>query len=165
MNRSSILPRISVTRPVTVAMCLVALLVIGAVSYTRISLQAFPSGWEWKHLWVWVDWPNASPQEKDQKISRLFMEHLSTVKGLRRIRTYASRNWTDAGLSFRADADMSLAYNQVMDRVERMRLELPEEVKDNIGVWKYNEETDQEVIWMAVTIPEGIDDIQHYLER
>ena len=146
-------------------MCLVALLAIGAVSYTKIRVQAFPSGWEWKHLWIWADWPDTSPQEKDQKVSRLIMDHMSTVKGLRRISTWAGRDWTGAGLSFRPDADMTLAYNQVMDRVERIRLELPEEVKDNIGVWKRNEETDQEVIWMAVTIPEGIADIQHYLER
>jgi hydrophobic/amphiphilic exporter-1 (mainly G- bacteria), HAE1 family len=165
MSRSSLLPRISVTRPVTVAMCLVALLVIGAVSYNRIRLQAFPSGWEYRYLWVWVDWPDTSPQEKDQQISRLFMDYLSTVKHLRQIRTWAGRNWSDAQLAFRPEADMSLAYNQVMDRVERIRLELPTELQDNIGVWKHNSETDQAVIWMGVTIPDGVGDKQHFLER
>jgi HAE1 family hydrophobic/amphiphilic exporter-1 len=146
-------------------MCLVALLVIGAVSYSRIRLQAFPSGWEYKYLWVWVDWPDTSPQEKDQQISRLFMDYLSTVKHLRRIRTWAGRNWSEAELAFRPEADMSLAYNQVMDRIERMRLELPEEIKDNIGIWKHSSDTGRPVIWMGVTIPEGIGDIQHFLER
>ena len=164
-DKYSLLPRISVSRPVTVAMCLVALLVIGGVSYSKIRLQAFPSGWEWKHLWVWVEWPNASPQEKDQQICRLFMDYLGTVKNLRQIRTWAHRRWTDASLSFRAEADMTLAYNQVIDRVERMKPKLPDEVRNNINVFKYNEETDQEVIWMAVTIPDGIDDVQHFLER
>ena len=64
-EKSSLLPRISVSRPVTVVMCLLALTVVGAVSYSRIRLQAFPSGQEWKRLWVWVDWPDASPQEKE----------------------------------------------------------------------------------------------------
>ncbi|MDP6778250.1 MAG: efflux RND transporter permease subunit, partial [Candidatus Latescibacteria bacterium] len=163
-DRSSILPRISVTRPVAVTMCLVALLVVGLVAYSRIQLQAFPSGWEWKHLWVWVDWPNASPQEKDQKICRLFMEYLGTVKDLRRIRTWAGR-WTDASLSFRAEADMSLVYNQVMDRVERMKLELPEEARDNVGVWKFNEETDQSIMWMGVAIPKEVKERHRFMER
>ncbi len=164
-QKSLILPRISVSRPVAVTMCLVFLLVIGAVAYSKIRLQAFPLGREWRYLWVWVDWPNASPQEKDQQVCRLFMEYLSAVKNFRQIRTCARKNWTDCQLAFRPDTDMSLAYNQVMDRLERMRLALPEDVRDRVGIWKYSEETDQAVIWMAVSIPDHVEDKQTFLER
>ncbi len=83
------------TRPVTVTMCLVALLMIGAVSYHKIGLQAFPSGWEWKHLWIWVENRGSSPKENDQQICRLFEEYLGTVKNLRRIRTWAGSDWVN----------------------------------------------------------------------
>ena len=126
------------TRPVTVTMCLVALLMIGAVSYHKIGLQAFPSGWEWKHLWIWVENRGSSPKENDQQICRLFEEYLGTVKNLRRIRTWAGSDWVNAGLAFRPDTDMSLAYNQVMDRMDRMKLRLPPEARDRVGIWKYN---------------------------
>ncbi len=152
------------TRPVTVTMCLVALLVIGAVSYHRIGLQAFPSGWERKRLWVWVENRGASPKENDQKICRLFEEYLGTVQGLRRMRTWAGNDWANAGLAFRANTDMSLAYNQVMDRLERMKLELPPEIRDRVGIWKYNEETDQEIIWMGVAPPDHVKDAQKFIE-
>jgi HAE1 family hydrophobic/amphiphilic exporter-1 len=162
--KESLLPRISVTRPVTVVMCLLALLVIGAVSYQKIRLQAFPSGWEWKYLWVWVENRDSSPKENDQLICRLFDEYLGTVRNLRRMRTWANKNWSNTELAFRAETDMDLAYNQVMDRVERMKLELPPEMRDRVGIWKFNEETDQEIIWMAVSAPEGVEDVHKFME-
>ena len=42
-GNSSAFARVSVGRPVTVVVCLMALMVIGAVSYSRIRVQAFPS--------------------------------------------------------------------------------------------------------------------------
>ena len=145
-------------------MCLLALLVIGAVSYNKIRLQAFPSGLEWKRLWVWMGTGDSSPQENDQQFARLFEEHLSTVKGLRRFRTWAGRGWTNASLRFRSGTDMKLAYNQVADRLDRMKAEIPEEYRDNLGVWNYNEDTDQEIIWMAVALPEGEEEPQRFVE-
>ena len=164
-DRHALLPRFSISRPVTVAMCLVALLVIGSVSYMKIRLQAFPSGWEWKRLWVWVDSRDTSPKENDQEICRLFETYLGTVKNLRSMRTWAAKDWADASLRFRPETDMSLAYNQVMDRLDRLKLELPPEKRDRTGVWKYNEETDQEIIWMGLAPPAGVDDIQSFIEN
>ncbi len=164
-DRHALLPRFSISRPVTVAMCLVALLVIGCVSYMKIRLQAFPSGWEWKRLWVWVDSRDTSPKENDQEICRLFETYLGTVKNLRNMRTWAGKDWANAGLRFRPETDMSLAYNQVMDRLDRLKLELPPEKRDRTGVWKYNEETDQEIIWMGLAPPAGVEDIQSFIEN
>ncbi|MCE2441347.1 MAG: efflux RND transporter permease subunit [Candidatus Latescibacteria bacterium] len=164
-DRQALLPRFSIARPVTVAMCLVALLVIGCVSYMKIRLQAFPSGWEWKRLWVWVDSRDTSPKENDQEICRLFETYLGTVKNLSNMRTWAGKDWADASLRFRPETDMSLAYNQVMDRLDRLKLELPPEKRDRTGVWKYNEETDQEIIWMGVAPPAGVEDIQSFIEE
>ena len=49
-KRTSLLPRISVTRPVTVTMCLVGLMVIGLVAYWRIPIQAWASGNDWNRF-------------------------------------------------------------------------------------------------------------------
>ena len=59
------LPRFSVRRPVTVIMLLVALLVVGAVAYSRIPLALFPEGLDFPRLYIWVPYPNASPIEVD----------------------------------------------------------------------------------------------------
>ena len=143
-QKPQLIPRISVNRPVTVAMCLLALLVIGAVAYSRIGVQLFPSGFTPRFLWVSISFRNATPQEVEQQLARPLEETLKTVKGIKTVRTYSSSWGVGAPLEFRQDADMTLAYNQVMDRLERLKPMLPDEARDNVRVWEYNEEGDQE---------------------
>ena len=164
-RQDSFLPRISVTRPVTVTMCLVALLVVGAVAYSRLSVQAFPSGWEWRWLWVAVNSRGTSPLEVDRNIRRPIEEHLRTVKGYRKIRAYSSTQWgLWLGLEFRQDADLDLAYNQMVDRLERAKLDLPADVRDFVHLWKFNQETDWEVMWVGVQLLDGISDPREFAD-
>lgn len=163
-SKSSRLPRISVTRPVTITMCLLALLVLGSISYHRIRIQAFASGWEQRSLYVRIYSPYTSPQEADQQIRIPLEEHLSTVKDLNSIRSWSGGSGVRARLSFRQEVDMTLAYNQVTDRLERLKLILPEEAADNVRVYKYNDETDEEILWIGITVPQEVKDTGTYTE-
>ena len=163
-EKPNLLAWISVNRPVTVTVCLVALLAVGVIAYTRIGIQAFPSGRQPRSLWVSVNDPNSSPQERDQQICRPLERHLRTVKSLRGIRTSSDSRWgSSVRLTFRRGTDMSLAYNQVVDRLERAKLDLPEEVRDQIRIWKYNPETDDAILWVGVSFP-SLEDLYHTME-
>ena len=167
MNResqSSLLPRISVNRPVTVTMCLVALLVVGIVAYFRVPVKLFPSGFTPAFLYIGVGYnhSNASPQEAEQQIARPLEELLRTVKGVKRIRTYSGSYGVDAPIEFQPDTDMDLAYNQVMDRVERLKLELPEDARDQVFVYKFNSDS-WEIMWMGVSLDTSIVDPYQFL--
>ena len=118
MNRkASLLPSISVNRPVSVAMCLLALLVVGAVGYFRIPVKLFPSGFDPPFLWVGVPYRGATPRELEQQIARPLEERMRTVKGIETVRSYSSSRWgVDLSMRFQQDADMVLAYNQVVDQ-------------------------------------------------
>ncbi len=173
-HRGSLLPRISVSRPVTVTMCLAALLVVGIVALTRIQMEAFPSGLERKQLWVWAgSQENSSPRENDEQISQPMVEHLQTVKGLRLLWSSCGIWGANARLEFRNDVDMTIAYNQVVDAVERLKLVLPRETRDNVGIWKYNKDTDENILWIGVSIPDEVEhphafvqtNVQRSLER
>lgn len=80
-SQPALLPRISVNRPVTVAMCLVALLLVGVVAYFRVPVKLFPSGFTPPFLYVDIEYNhrNASPQEAEQQIARPLEEQLRTV--------------------------------------------------------------------------------------
>ena len=165
-EKTNLLARISVNRPVTVTVCLVALLAVGIIAYTRIGIQALPSGREFRSFWVSVNEPDSSPQERDEQICKPLEAHLRTVKNLRRIRSYSNSRWgSSVRLDFRRGADLSLAYNQVADRVERAKLELSEEVRDRVRIWKYNPETDDAILWIGVSLPADLEDPHHLMER
>ncbi len=164
-RQSALLPRISVNRPVTVTMCLVALLLVGIVAYFRVPVKLFPSGFTPAFLFVDIEYNhrNASPQEAEQQIARPLEELLHTVKGIKRIRTYSASYGVDAPIEFQPDTDMDLAYNQVVDRLERLKLNLPEEVRDHVRVYKFNADT-WEIMWMGVALDTSIVDPYQFLK-
>ncbi len=164
-DKGALLPRISVTRPVTVTMCLVALLVVGAVAYTRIPIQAFASGLEGRTLWVWIPTQRNTPtKEKDQQIARPKVAYLQTVKGIQRIWTNCSTWGVFTTLDFKTDADMALAYGRVVEALERLKPALPEEVRDDISIIKHNPDSDTEIIWTGVSLPAHVEDRHDYMK-
>ena len=159
------LPRLSVNRPVSVMMCLMALLVVGLVSYVRVPVQLFPSGFTPAFLYVGINYThrNSTPQESEQQVARPLEEALRTVKGIKRIRTFSDTYGVSAPIEFQPETDMNLAYNQVMDRLERLKLQLPEDARDQVRVWKFNSDN-WEVMWMGISLDPGIQDPFTYLD-
>ncbi len=153
------------TRPVTVTMCLVAILAVGVVSYARIRVQAFPSGRGNNWISMRIDTlPNTSSREKDEEIGRPVMEHFRTLKDLTSFFVGARRSFVSIGLEFRKGADMTEVYNRVVDRTEQLRAALPEEVRDKISLYKHNPDTDEEILWVGVGMPPHIEDPYYYME-
>lgn len=162
-DRSSLLPRISVTRPVTVTMCLVALLVLGAMAYSLIPVKMFPSGFTRPFLYVRINYPNSTPRESEQQIAQPLEEALKMVKGVEQVRTYSSSSGVRAPIDFRQGVDMDMAYNLLSDQLERLKPNLPEEAQDQVRIWKFNPDNFS-TMWVSVSVPEGIKDPYQYLE-
>ncbi|MBI2950672.1 efflux RND transporter permease subunit, partial [bacterium] len=164
-HRHGLLPRISVTRPVTVVVLLAAILVVGFIAYTRISIQLMPSGYENPFLYVGIPYPNSTPQEAEQQIARPLEEALRTVPGVQSIRTYSNGRWgVDAPIEFRQGTDMAVAYNQVIDRLERLKPLLPEGVdRRRIQVWKWQSEG-WPIMWAGVSLNPDIKDPYAFIE-
>jgi len=53
-SKESLLPKFSINRPVTVLMTLLALLVVGYISFTQISVDLMPKGFDVPFLGVWA---------------------------------------------------------------------------------------------------------------
>ena len=160
---SSFLPRISVQRPISVVMFLVALLVVGFTAYLRTPINLFPEGMELDRLGIWVGYPNASPVEMEQKVTRLIEEAVATVSRVNRITSSSSRGGSWTNVEFIAGADMRMAYAELRDRMERVMPELPDEVDDiQIRRWDQN---DIPIMWMVAVIPESVDDPVALLEN
>ena len=58
---------------------------------------------------------------------------------------------------------MNQAYNQLMDRLERLKLVLPEEARDQVRVWKFNSDS-WEIMWMGVALSPEIQDPFRFLD-
>jgi HAE1 family hydrophobic/amphiphilic exporter-1 len=151
-----LLPSFAYSRPVTVIVTFVALLVLGALAWVRVPMQLMPDGFEPRFLWVWVPYANSTPTETDDVIVSPIEEQLSTLSGVKVIRSRARPDSATFAIEFHPSIDMDEAYNDTVDRLERAMPDLPEEV-ERYGVFKFNPD-DEPIVWAGVTFPDEVDD-------
>ena len=161
--RVGLLPRLSLHRPVTVAMVFIAALVLGAIAYTRVPLTMMPAGLESSRLWVHIPYRNASPAEIEKDITQPVEGVLRTMSGIESLDSRTYENGARVGVRFRDNVDMSEAYNQLRDRVDRVMAELPDEVRE-IRVRRWSADN-WPVMWMGFPITEERPDLHQLIQE
>ena len=118
------LSEIAVTRPVTMVMIAICMVVLGVVSLSRLPLEQLPaissSG-----ITVSADYPSSSPEEVERLIARPLEETLATMGNVDRINATSSRNGASVRVDFVAGTDMDLANMEIREYVDRARGLLP----------------------------------------
>ena len=162
--RSSLIVKTALLRPVTMMMVFASVLVLGTVAALDIPLELIPTGFSNPSLNVFVGFGNATPQDVEERISKPLEASLATTPKLEEIVSVSDANFSRIALVFEGDTDMDLAYREVRDRVERVRPELPEEVREV----KINKQSSDAIpiAFFGVRWPESLDDVaQDLIER
>ncbi len=155
-ERSYPLPRFSVNRPVTVTMILLAMLVVGAIAYSRIPLTLFPEGLQWPRLFAWASYPNAGAIEVEKKVVRLMEEAVAQVGSVKRIQSRANRGSGSVIVEFQKDVDLQVASAEMRDRLDRVMPEMPDEIEQvMVRGWDAN---DIPIMAGSITFPPGSGD-------
>jgi HAE1 family hydrophobic/amphiphilic exporter-1 len=157
------IPRLAVRRPVTVAMLLVASIVIGIIAYQRITLQLLPSGFTPPFLYVSIPTIPSTPADIERDIVEPVEDILRTVRNVHRVRSRAEQNSAGFFISFADGTNMDVAYNQVQDRLERVRPELPEEA-ERWAIWKFDPQEDP-LMFIGVRVDRDSEDPDRLLDR
>ena len=162
-NRPSFLPKLAVTRPVTIIVSLLAIIVLGGVAYKQIPIELLPSGFSYPALGVWTPYPNANPQEVEEQIARPIEQQVRTIPGVTKVETYSSSNGCWTWMEFGNDVDMDAAYDQLRDRMERARAMLPDDL-DRYYLRRFGR-NDEPIIFLSISFPDGVDDPYYIVEK
>jgi len=162
-SKESLLPRISITRPITVITSLVALMVVGYIAFTQIAVELFPAGFSPPFLGVWTPYPNSNPQEVEEQIAKHIEEQVRTISGIRRVNTSSSGNGCWTFTEFAQGTDMELAYAQLRDRMDRVKAVIPDDV-ERIYLRKFTDD-DEPILWIAMIETEPHDDNYLLMEQ
>jgi hydrophobic/amphiphilic exporter-1 (mainly G- bacteria), HAE1 family len=160
---SSLLPRFSLDRRVTVLVALLALLVLGTVATLQIPLELIPTGFSSPFLRVAAPWQDAPPQEVLDKVVMPLEEELSTVGGLSEVFSFARTGYGQVYLSFKQGTDMGVAYREVRDRVERARVVMPDDL-EQVFIYK-DDDALFPVAMVGLIVEEGTTDVYDLIER
>ncbi|TKJ40456.1 hypothetical protein CEE37_09075 [candidate division LCP-89 bacterium B3_LCP] len=162
-NRESFLPRLSVRRPVSILMIFCAVLMVGAISYHKLPISLFPAGFDPPFLWVWVSYRTSNPSEVEEQITRPMEQQFRTVRHLEEIYSFSRSNGAGFWLEFEKNTDMDVAYNQIYDRLERARAEMPEDQR-YYYINRFSDD-DESVVYFAVNLKSSQDDVYYLMEE
>ena len=122
---------VSIKRPVFATMMMVALVVLGVVSYQRLAIDEYPDI-TYPVIVVQTAFPGASPEVMERQVSRPIEESLNTVQGVREVTSTSLEGSSLVRLSFNLDVDVSAAQQDVMSKVAAMRRQLPQDIQDPV---------------------------------
>lgn len=122
------LPDFAIKRPVTVTMLSVSMVILGVIAAQRIPLQFLPNV-DPAFLGVTIPYPGSTPAQVEQQLAIPVEGEFRTVSGLDNIRTISTGDGCFVNMMFTPETDMALAAAEVRDRIERLKLVLPDDVE------------------------------------
>ena len=138
----------SIRRPVLASMISLALVLFGAIGYTRLAVREFPDV-DPPIVSVSTQLPGANPQVVESAVTDILEEELSTVEGLRTLTSSSQEGVSNITLEFNLDRGVESAAQDVRDKVARVRGRLPEDVREPVVT---KQEADaQPFYWLALS--------------
>ena len=121
--------KVSINNPVFATMVMVALVVLGIVSYQRLGVEQLPDISN-PVFTVTVQYPGASPEAIENDITKPIENAVNTISGIKRIRSNSWEGISQSYIEFQLDADVPKATQDLRDRVAQVRAAFPKDAKD-----------------------------------
>ncbi len=122
------LTRLVLRRPVTLAMILVSVLVLGLTAVTRLRLDFLPRV-DFPFIAVVVPYPGGLPEENERLIVRPIEEVLATLGGVRGLQSYSGPDEVQIGVRFAWGRDVNLLRLEVKEKLDQIRGDLPADIR------------------------------------
>ena len=122
---------VSIKRPVFATMMMVALVVLGVVSYGRLAVDEYPDV-TYPVVIAQTSYPGASPEVMMREVSKPIEEALNTVQGLRELTSTSFEGSSLVRLQLELGVNVMEAQQDVQAKVARIRRQLPPNIDDPI---------------------------------
>ena len=126
-----VLSDISIRRPVLATVMSLALMLIGIVSYQRLSVREYPKIDE-PVVTVETTYKGASAQIIESQVTQTLEDSLAGIEGIDVMSSISRAEKSQITLRFRLDRNVDVAASDVRDRVGRVRAQLPGEIDEPV---------------------------------
>lgn len=130
------LPRFALKHPIMITMLTVSLVGLGVISWMRMPLTFLPD-MDYPFITCYIPYPGATPEQVEKEISIPAEGEFRTIPQINRISTTSDSGGCRIGMRFESTANMSAASAEIRDRIERLKLVLPQEV-EHIGIYRHS---------------------------
>ena len=111
----------SVKRPFTVLVAVIMILVLGGVSYFKMTTDLLPN-MNLPYVLVITSYPGASPEKVEKDISGVLESALGTVNGVENVTSVSNENYSIVTLEFQDDMNMDSAMVKLSTAVNEVKL-------------------------------------------
>ncbi|MBX3697212.1 MAG: efflux RND transporter permease subunit [Dokdonella sp.] len=136
---------ISIRRPVFAAVVSLLLIVLGVMSFSRLTLRELPAI-DPPVVSVEVNYPGASAAVVETRITQVLEDALAGIEGVDVVESSSRNGSADVSMEFNLSRDIEAAANDVRDAVSRVQDRLPEEA-DPPEVSKVESDSDA-ILWL-----------------
>ena len=136
---------LSIKRPVFAAVVSLLLVVLGVMSFMRLTLRELPNI-DPPIVSVEVNYPGASAAVVETRITQILEDGLAGIEGINTIQSQSRSGRSDVTIEFNLTRDIEAAANDVRDRVSRVMDRLPDEA-DPPEISKVEADADV-IVWL-----------------
>lgn len=111
--------KFSVRNPLTVFMAVIAAIVLGVVSYTRMTPDLMPSI-DLPYVLVVTSYPGATPEKVETVISKPIEQSMGTLDGIKNITSDSSENVSTIILEFEEETNMDTATVDILQKLNQI---------------------------------------------
>jgi len=122
---------LSIKRPIFITCTVIAMLVVGYLSLKKLGVDLFPNV-TFPVVTVSTPYPGAGPREVETLVSKVLEDQISTVAGIKRLRSVNKEGVSIVIAEFTLETDVKYAEQQVRDKVSSAKIKLPKETKESI---------------------------------
>lgn len=149
---------LSITRPVTIFMGLVCILVLGLISLRQLKLAFLPQV-DFPAMWVFVSYPNQNPEILERTVTQPLEEGLSTIKGVKKVSSETNADEVVIRMDFDWGMTLDLIRLELGLKIEELKPSLPDGIRQ-IQIFSFNTD-DIPVVQGRISAP-GIDLSENY---
>ena len=114
------LGKFSVKKPYTVLVAVILVIVLGVVSFTRMTTDLLPSI-SLPYVIVMTPYPGASPETVEMVVTKPVESSMATVSNIEGISSVSSENYSMVILEFSQSADMNAASLEIRENLDQIK--------------------------------------------
>lgn len=122
------LPRFSVRKPLTVFVSVIMVLMLGFVSFTKMTPDLLPSI-DLPYVIAMTTYPGSSPEKIETTVTKPIEQAVSTTSGIKNVTSISNENYSVVILEFNQDTNMDTAMLDLNGKIDLIK----DSLEDGVG--------------------------------
>jgi len=127
------LTRLAITRPVTILMLVLALVVLGLQSRSKLPVELYPNV-EFPVVVITTAYPGTGPEEIETLVTKPIEDSVSAIGGLKKMTSTSSEGISTVVMQFELGTSLEGAASDVRSKLDALRNTLPQDAKSPVVI-------------------------------